>query len=175
MKIRTALCAALLALTALTAGCGSGETEAGPEACKAALKEQASKAAKNDEEDGRPAECDGLDNTTLRRLTGEVITEWMKSDEADKIADDALKDAFGDGIPVSELSAPTTTEPTPTAVTGVFAACRAWLEQTLRDSTDEGAGTTEPGACGTLTDDEMHQAVEQIIDDLIAEGVTTAP
>ncbi|MFF0227567.1 hypothetical protein [Streptomyces sp. NPDC004629] len=175
MKIRTALCAALLALTALTAGCGSGDAEAGPGACKAALEEQVSKAAKNDEEGGRPAECDGLDDKTLRRLTGEVITEWLKSDEADKAAGDALKDAFGDGIPVSDLATPGAAEPTPTTATGVSAACRAWIEQTLPDPTDEGAGATGSGACGALTDDELHQAVEKIINDLAEKEVTTAP
>lgn len=178
MKIRTVLCAALLALTALTAGCDSGDTEADPEACRAALKEQQSEAAKNDEEGVRPAACDGLDDGTMRRLTGEVITEWLKSDEADKVAGDALKDAFGDGIRVSDLSTPGAAEPTPTTSTGASAACRAWIEQTLLDPTDEDgdptdedSGTAGPGPCATLTEDELHQAVE----DIIAKGATATP
>lgn len=105
MRTRTALPAALLALAAATAACGSDtDPEAGPTACREALAEQLRDATTDGEKGGRPAACEGLDTKTLQDLVGEVTTEWLASDDADKAATDALQDAFGDGIPVSEIT-----------------------------------------------------------------------
>ena len=105
---------------------------------------------KGDQQDQRPAACNGVDDKTLERIAGELIT-----DHADQAVDDALQSAAPD----------TTTDP-------LSAECRAWIEDELLDSTDTIDGTTGNGVCGDLTDAELDQAIEDVTNSLIA---TPAP
>lgn len=150
MRTRTALTAVLLALAAATTSCSS--TEADPAACKAAMTKQMADAMESGKEGSRPAACAGIDDKTLQKLAGEVTKEWLDSDQADKVAEDALKSATP--IPV-----PTGPEISPE--------CRAWIENELQDSTDDIDDTAGYGACGDLTDEEMDQAIESVTQDLI--------
>lgn len=80
MRTRTA--AVTLALLALTA-CSSGEPNVA--ACKAAMHKQYDAAIATGEQGKRPNDCQGVDDKTLERLAGEVITEQLngKQLEAD--------------------------------------------------------------------------------------------
>ncbi|MET9517021.1 hypothetical protein [Streptomyces sp. NPDC002994] len=51
--------------------------------------------------------------------------------------------------------------------------CRAWIEGELLDSSDSIEATDGYSACGDLSDEELDQAIEQVTDDLIEQGVTT--
>ncbi|MGW1540138.1 hypothetical protein ACWCPM_07720 [Streptomyces sp. NPDC002309] len=64
MRTRTAACAALLALSALTAGCGESQEEIAEE-CRTAL---ASTAVAVDVEDVRPEACEGLSQDDYEAL-----------------------------------------------------------------------------------------------------------
>ncbi|MGW9595400.1 hypothetical protein ACWHLZ_34515 [Streptomyces chartreusis] len=81
MKTRTAACAALLALAALT-GCNS-EAKADPTACKAAMEKQFAEALASGKEGTRPDACDGIDDKTLQKLAGEVVGD-QATDELEK-------------------------------------------------------------------------------------------
>ncbi|KQX65491.1 hypothetical protein [Streptomyces sp. Root1310] len=105
MNARAAACATLLTLAALV-GCSSGsDTAAEPQACKTAMAkqlEQGLSARANGSPmptDSRPAACSGIDDATFLRITSEVTTEWMESDQADKVAEDALKSATPVPVP----------------------------------------------------------------------------
>ncbi|MGW7262404.1 hypothetical protein [Streptomyces sp. NPDC054842] len=69
MHARTVTVAALLALTALT-GCGSDD-KADTTACKAAIEQQVLNAMKKGQHLFRPAECDGVDDATVRAYRAE--------------------------------------------------------------------------------------------------------
>ncbi|MET9506908.1 hypothetical protein ABZX62_00220 [Streptomyces flavidovirens] len=88
-RTSTAITACLL--FALTA-CGGTDVKADPAACKKAMTkafDDAMAAGDKAEESKRPAACDGLDDKTLKRLAGEVTTEWMKGDKAaDELEED---------------------------------------------------------------------------------------
>ncbi|MFE2041660.1 hypothetical protein ACFXAZ_12150 [Streptomyces sp. NPDC059477] len=165
MKTRTTLYAPLLALALLTAACSS-DTEASPEACKAAMVDQLKEATETGKEGSRPAACDGLDDKTLESLAGEASKEWLDSSEAEKTVEDAADDALD---ATSEPPAPA--EPIP-ADTGIPDECRAWIESEMLDTTEEVDGTAGAVACGDLTDEEMDQALEDITNELIEEGAT---
>ena len=170
MRARTALCATLLTLTALTAGCsGDNGTLASPAACKKALATQLQEAMDSDKKGSRPAACEGLDAKTLEDLAGEVTAEWLETDGADKAVTDAMRDAFGDGIPVPEV-----TEPEP-ATAEIPADCRAWLEDELLDSSEDIDATTGYSACSGLSDEEMDQAIEDVTNDIIEQRATATP
>ncbi|MGW9371181.1 hypothetical protein ACWGVR_14360 [Streptomyces xanthophaeus] len=72
MRTRTAL--VLLALLPLTA-CSSAEADEA--ACKAAMHEQYEAAVATGAQGQRPDDCKGVDDETLQRLSGEVITEQL--------------------------------------------------------------------------------------------------
>ncbi|MET8331206.1 hypothetical protein [Streptomyces sp. NPDC005181] len=86
MRTHTALAAAAITLLALT-GCNS-DTKADPAACKAAMAkafDDAIAAGNEAKKSKSPAACDGVDNKTLQRIAGELI-----SDRAGKPAEDAV-------------------------------------------------------------------------------------
>lgn len=91
MNARTAACAALLALAALTTGCSS--TEADPAACKAAMQKQYADAIDSGKEGSRPAACDGIDDKTLQKYATDIMA-------------DQLGDTLGSATPDAELSPP---------------------------------------------------------------------
>lgn len=82
MRIRTAVLAFSLALLPLTACSGSTPDV---DACKAAMHKQYEAAIATGEKGQRPDDCKGVDDKTLERLAGEVITEQLngKQLEAD--------------------------------------------------------------------------------------------
>ncbi|GKQ34580.1 hypothetical protein [Streptomyces sp. A012304] len=105
MKTRTAACAALLALAALTTGCsdGDGGSIADEPACKKAMAERLKETmptGKTPDAKVNPA-CVGLDQQTLERLAGETLNEYLESDQAKKDFEEAIESAiptpdFGD-------------------------------------------------------------------------------
>ncbi|WP_412079032.1 hypothetical protein ACLF6K_37445 [Streptomyces xanthophaeus] len=74
MRTRRAAVAITLAALSLTA-CSSGEADVA--ACKAAMRQQYEDAATASKEGTRPAACAGVDDKTLQRLAGEVLTEKL--------------------------------------------------------------------------------------------------
>lgn len=85
MKTRTAACAALIAIAALTS-C-SGDTAADPAACKAAMEKQFDDALASGKEGSRPDACDGIDDKTLQKLAGEVASEQLEKSLGDSLSD----------------------------------------------------------------------------------------
>jgi hypothetical protein len=83
MHARTVTVAALLALTALT-GCGSDD-KADTAACRAAIEQQALNAMKNGQHLFRPAECDGVDDTTVRGYRAEFAGMHATDDLNDSL------------------------------------------------------------------------------------------
>jgi hypothetical protein len=62
-------------------------TSANPAACKTALAANYREAVSNGPDGptmAAPAACSGLDEATLKRITGEVISEYLESDQADE-------------------------------------------------------------------------------------------
>lgn len=100
-----------------------------------------------------PAACDGVDNETLQRFAAELI-----SDRAGKAAEDAIESAAPDAttVPLSDE-------------------CRAWIEDALLAKSGDIDAAAGYGACGAMSQEELDQAVEDVTDDLIKQGATTAP
>ncbi|MGW7366084.1 hypothetical protein ACWGI8_22265 [Streptomyces sp. NPDC054841] len=71
--------AATAAATALLTACGSGP-EPDPAACKKALTAQLEKSATTTA--GRPAACDGLDDRTFERVTGDARSDHREHEKA---------------------------------------------------------------------------------------------
>jgi transcription elongation factor len=70
-------------------------------------------------------------------------------------------------------AAEATTSSTPAASpsgTAITAECRAWIEGELLDSTDNIDATAGQAVCGDLSDEEMDQAIDDVTNDLMAEG-----
>lgn len=148
MKTRTAACAALLALAATLTACSSGSgTKADAGACKSAMRKQLKDAI----DDGatatpgtRPSQCDGVDTKTLEKYAGELMA-------------DQVGDAVNSALPSA----------TDTAVAGVSPECRAWIEDELL-STSGGIDATEGYKhCGSLPEDELNQAIEDVTNSLL--------
>jgi len=75
-----------------------GDTIATPTACKAALAvnyREAMAAGPDAPTAAAPPACTGLDEATLRRITGEVVTEYLGSPQADEDARRAMESAAG--------------------------------------------------------------------------------
>ncbi|MFF7949411.1 hypothetical protein [Streptomyces griseorubiginosus] len=148
MNTRTAACAALLALTATLTACSSGDdANADPAACKSAMRKQlqdAIDAGASATPGTRPTECDGINNKTLEKYAGQLMA-------------DQVGDALNSALP----------SPTDTTVAGVSPECRAWIEQELR-STGGGINATEGyKVCGSLPEDELNQAIEDVTNSLL--------
>ncbi|MFE7927799.1 hypothetical protein ACFU6S_03540 [Streptomyces sp. NPDC057456] len=166
MNTRAAACATLLALAALT-GCSDTDSDSGDvAACKTAMAKQLEEAVTARSSGTpmptgtRPAACAGVDDATLTRLTGEVTTEWANSDQADKVAEDALKSATPAAVPTGpEISAD----------------CRAWIERELLDSSESLDATAGSSACGDMSDAELDAAIEAVTNVLVDQDATPAP
>lgn len=141
--MNTRITAVALAAGLLLTLTSCSSTEADPAACKAAMDAAYNK---GDQQDQRPAACNGVDDKTLERIAGELIT-----DHAGQAVDDALQSAAPD----------TTTDP-------LSAECRAWIEDELLDSTGTVDGTVGNGVCGDLTDEQLDQAIEDVTNSLLA-------
>lgn len=103
MKTRTAACAALLALAALT-GCSDNDAKAEPTACKSAMRKQLQDgiAAGDKATPGtRPVECLGVDDKTVQKIAGDLMAEEIGKavDSAMPTPEVTLPDA--DGIQAS--------------------------------------------------------------------------
>jgi hypothetical protein len=146
MKTRTAACAALLALTATLTACSSGsDSKADPASCKTAMRKQLrdSIAAGDKATPGtRPPQCTGVDDKTLEKYAGDLMTEQLG---------DAIESAL----------------PDPTETSDVTPECRAWIENELQDSSDSVEGTAGYDACGYLSKDELDQAIEDVTNSLL--------
>lgn len=73
-----------------------------PVACKQALAEnlrKASAAGPDAPTAPAPPACVGLDEATLERITGEVISEYWEGPEAEKLFGDAWRDAVESAYP----------------------------------------------------------------------------
>lgn len=55
-----------------------------------------------------------------------------------------------------------------TATAAVSPACRAWIAGELQDGTDSIDAAAGHAACGDLTDAELGQAVDDVLDELLA-------
>ncbi|MDH6610266.1 hypothetical protein M2164_005901 [Streptomyces sp. SAI-208] len=140
-------------------------TSASPAACKRVLTEGYRKAMANGgkgPEQKRPPECAGLDTKTLERITGEVISEYLASDQAKddlgKAVEDGMRSAF----------------PTPSESAGVSPECREWMAKELQDGSSSIDGTGGYAACGDLSDAEMQAAIDDVVKELEA-SITASP
>jgi len=146
MRTTTAVLATAGILLALTS-CSSDTTD--PGACKTAMAKQLDKAvdAGDQAKPGtRPAACDGVDDKTLQRLTGELIAEQTGKD--------------------IDASLEPSTTPDPAAA--LPPECRTWLEAELLDASDTIDAEAGQAVCGDLSDAEMDQAIEDVTNDLTA-------
>lgn len=84
MRIRTVTTLISVALLSLTACSGSTPDVA---ACKAAMHKQYEAATATGEQGKRPAVCRGVDDKTLQRLAGEVITEQLNGKQLEQDLD----------------------------------------------------------------------------------------
>lgn len=171
MHARRAAISVLLTLAATTTACSGNSdssTEASPTACKEVLAKQLDDAIQDGKKGGRPAACEGIDSQTLERLVGEVTTEWLDSGDADKAFTDALDSAFGDGIPVPEITE------TEAGTTEISDDCRTWIETELLDSSDSIDATPGYNACGGMSDAELDAAIEEVTNDLLEQDATPA-
>lgn len=161
MHIRAAAIASLLLAAPLLAACSSGDkTTADPKACKTVLADNYRKAMANGgkgPDQKEPAACKGLDQKTLERITGEVLKEYMSSDQAKKDVNKAFEDSIE-----QQASA------TPSPSVSVSPECRAWIKKELQDSSDSVDGKTGVAACGDLSDDELQAAIDQVTKELSA-------
>lgn len=135
------------------------DSSASPAACKTVLADNYRKVMADGgkgPEQKQPPECVGLDTKTLKRITGEVISEYLDSEQAKK----DLGKAFEDGM-ASAL-------PTPSASASVSPECREWIGKELLDGSSSVDGTAGYAACGDLSDAEMQAAVDRVEKELEA-------
>ncbi|MFE1882654.1 hypothetical protein [Streptomyces diastatochromogenes] len=159
MRIRAAVVASLLLAAPLLAACSS-DTTADPQACKAAMAEGYRKAMAEGgkgPDQKRPAACKGVDDKTAQRLAGEVVKEYLDSDQAKKDVNKAFEDSIE-----QQASA------TPSPSTSVSPECQAWIKKELQDSSESVDGKTGVAACGDLSDDELQAAIDQVTKELSA-------
>lgn len=127
--------------------------------CKAALSDRYRKVMANGGKRPKassPPACVGLDEKTLEQITGEVFSEYLKSDQAKTDVDKALKDGMESALA------------TPSASTSVSPECRAWIVKEIQDSSDSVDGASGLKACGDLSDAELQAAIDQVTKELSA-------
>lgn len=146
---------ALLATVCLAlTGCshaGGSSTIADPGACKSALADNYRKAVRaggKGPAEKRPAACVGLDAKTLEKITGQVISEYLESDQASKDVASAI--------------------PTPSLSSGVSAKCRDWIAKEIRDSSSSIDATAGYAACGDVSEAQMQKAIDEVEKELEA-------
>lgn len=99
MRTRTTLAAAAALLLASLTACEGSDVNANPQACKKALYEQYRDTVANGDNaptSENPTACNGVDDATLKSLAGEAVKEYLASDDAEKVIDDAVADAIDD-------------------------------------------------------------------------------
>lgn len=141
------------------------DASASPAACKAVLADNYRTVMANGgkgPEQKQPPECVGLDAKTLEKITGEVISEYLDSDQAKK----DLGKAFEDGVR-SAL-------PTPSASSGVSSECREWIAGEIQDGSSSIDGTAGYAVCGDLSGAEMQAAIDGVVGELEA-SVAASP
>jgi hypothetical protein len=130
---------------------------ASPAACKRVLADGYRKVMANGgkgPEQKQPPECAGLDTKTLKRIMGEVLSEYLDSEQAKK----DLGKAFEDGV-ASAL---------PSASASISPECRKWIGKELLDGSSTVDGTAGYAACGDLSDAEMQAAIDGVEKELEA-------
>ncbi|MEU0207366.1 hypothetical protein [Streptomyces canus] len=138
---------------------------ASPTACKTVLADNYRKIMANGgkgPEQKQPAECVGLDAKTLEKITGEVISEYLDSDQAKKDVNKAFEDGVKSALP------------TPSASAGVSPECREWIAEELQDDSSSIDGTAGYAVCGDLSDAEMQAAIDGVMGELEA-SVAASP
>lgn len=129
------------------------DTSASPAACKTVLADNYRKVMADGgkgPEQKQPPECVGLDTKTLKKITGEVISEYLDSEQAKK----DLGKAFEDGV-ASAMA-------TPSASASISPECRKWIAKVLLDDSSSIDGTAGYAACGDLSDAEMQSAIDGV-------------
>lgn len=150
--------ALLAACTLALAGCshtGGNATVADPAACKTALAANYRKAMAdggNGPEQKQPAACVGVDAKTLKKITGEVVSEYLDSDQASKDLASVV----------------------PTPSESVSPKCRAWIAKEIQDSSSSIDSAAGYAACGDLSDDELKKAIDEVEKELEA-SVAASP
>ena len=132
---------------------------ASPAACKRVLADNYRKVMANGgkgPEQKQPPECDGLDAEALKKITGEVLTEYLDSEQAKK----DLGKAFEDGV-ASAMA-------TPSASASISPECREWIGKALLDDSSSIDGAAGYAACGDLSDTEMQAAIDGVGKELAA-------
>lgn len=138
---------------------GSGPV-ADRSACKAALADNYRKVMANGGKGptaSEPPACVGLDQKTLERITGEVVDEYLNSDQAKK----DLGKAFKDGME-SALATPSVT-----ASARGRAACKKAIKAQYEPGTaklKDGA-RGRPAECAGLSNDQLSRIVTSVIDE----------
>ena len=135
------------------------DSPASPAACKSVLADNYRKVMADGgkgPEQKQPPECAGLDTKTLKKITGEVISEYLDSEQAKK----DLGNAFEDGM-ASAMA-------TPSASASISPECRKWIAKVLLDDSSSIDGTAGYAACGDLSDAEMQAAIDGVEKELEA-------
>lgn len=138
----------------LTRGDSGGESIADPAACKAKLTENYRKVMANGAKgptQKSPTACAGLDEETLNRMTGEVIGEYLDSDQAERDVASLLPSPLG------------------SASASVSPECRTWIKAELLDDTEEIDATPGYDACGHLSGEELQAAIDAVTEELSAQ------
>jgi hypothetical protein len=133
------------------------DSSASPAACKTVLADGYRKVMANGgkgPEQKQPPECVGLDTETLKKITGEVISEYLDSEQAKE----DLGKAFDDGV-ASAM---------PSASASISPECRKWIGKELLDGSSSVDGTAGYAACGDLSDAEMQSAIDGVEKELEA-------
>ncbi|MFE5090617.1 hypothetical protein ACFRCI_09475 [Streptomyces sp. NPDC056638] len=148
MRTRTTTAALIAAgLLATLTACGSSDNKADPAACKTAMAkafDDAMAAGDKAEQSKRPAACAGVDDKTVQRIAGELISE-----QASQATENATESTAPDDA-TAQLSDE----------------CRAWIKGELLDSSDDIDATAGQGVCSDLSDEEMDQAIEDVTNEL---------
>ena len=135
------------------------DSSASPAACKTVLASNYRKVMADGgkgPEQKQPPACAGLDTETLKKITGEVISEYLDSEQAQK----DLGKAFEDGV-ASAMA-------TPSASASISPECREWIGKVLLDDSSKIDGAAGYAACGDLSDTEMQAAIDGVGKELAA-------
>jgi hypothetical protein len=138
-----------------------GGPVANPALCKAALTQESRRVMANGgkgPEASTPPACVGLDEKTLNRITSEVISEYLESDQGKKDMDKAVKDGME-----SALAAPSAS----TGVSHGRAACKKAIKAQYEPGTaklKDGA-RGRPAECAGLSNDQLSRIVTSVIDE----------
>ena len=155
-------CAAAVAAFAIAGGVAAlaknddgGGPIANPAACKAALTQESRRVMANGgkgPEASTPPACVGLDEKTLNRITSEVISEYLESDQGKKDMDKAVESALA----------------TPSASTGVShgrAACKKAIKAQYVPGTAKLKDGVQgrPVECAGLSTDEVSAIALEVV------------